>query len=52
MNYSNFITELSKFIENNSKYNHLKKELTYLAKLESDFKQDASAKSSSAIGWF
>ena len=26
MNYSNFITELSNFIENNSEYNHLKKE--------------------------
>lgn len=51
-NYSNFLSELSIFINKHPEYTHLEKELTYLAKLESEFKQDAFTKSSTAMGWF
>ena len=48
-----FMFELNKFITNNPEYKGIKKELQYLAELESSYKLDAAnAAGSTALGWF
>lgn len=51
-NYNNFIDNLNIFINHNSQYDYLKHDITAIAKLESDFNQHVSNKTSSATGWF
>ena len=52
-NQDRFMFELNKFITNNPEYKGIKKQLQYLAELESAYKMDVTnAAGSQALGWF